>query len=57
MIKVADWPRAKKYYEIALKPLGYELLLDGGSWGGFTQAEQTTGRIYVKQGLRLVIAL
>lgn len=50
MIKVKDWPKAKAYYEQALKPLGYDLLVDGGTWGGFTQPNTFLGRIYVKQG-------
>lgn len=50
MLKVKDWPKAKAYYSKALAPLGYELLVDGGSWGGFTVKGQTTGRIYVRQG-------
>ena len=50
MIKVKDWKKAKAYYEASFKPLGYELLLDGGSWGGFTLPGETRGRIYVKQG-------
>ena len=50
MIKVKDWPKAKAYYEQAFKPLGYELLLDGGTWGGFTNPDTNLGRIYVKQG-------
>ena len=50
MIKVKDWPKAKAYYEVALRPIGYGLLVDGGSWGGFTLEGQSTGRIYVKQG-------
>lgn len=50
MIKVKSWPRAKAYYEAALKPLDYDLLLDEATWGGFTHAGQSSGRIYVKQG-------
>ncbi|KAK9808603.1 hypothetical protein WJX72_000377 [[Myrmecia] bisecta] len=49
MIKVKDWPRAKGYYEVAFKPLGYVLLKDGGTWGGFHRPGEETGRIYVKQ--------
>ena len=50
MIKVKDWPKAKAYYEQALTPLGYELLTDGGTWGGFARAKAYVGRIYIKQG-------
>ena len=50
MLKVKDWPKAKAYYEAAFKPLGYEVLVDGGSWGGFTRPGESKGRIYVKQG-------
>lgn len=57
MVKVKDWSRSKAYYEAAFKPLGYELLLDKGSWGGFTQPGQTTGRIYVKQGCLALLCL
>lgn len=58
MIKVKDWPKAKAYYEQALKPLDYDLLVDGGTWGGFTQPNTFLGRIYVKQGQsRYLLAL
>ena len=50
MIKVKDWKTAKAYYEAAFKPLGYELLIDGGVWGGFAVPGETKGRIYVKHG-------
>lgn len=40
------------YFEIALAPLGYVLLKDGGTWGGFHVPGKTQGQIYVKQGVR-----
>ena len=53
MIKVKDWPKAKAYYETALKPLGYSNIVDGGTWGGFGVGTETAGRIFVKQGALL----
>lgn len=50
MVAVKDWPAAKSYYTDALKPLGYTLLLDEGTWGGFAVDNNTLGRIYVRQG-------
>ena len=50
MIKVKDWPKAKAYYETALAPIGYQLLKDGGTWGGFHVPGKSQGQIYIKQG-------
>lgn len=49
MIKVKDWPKAKAYYQAALKPLGYTNIMDGGTLGGFGVGTETAGRIFVKQ--------
>ena len=55
MLKVKSWPTAKVYYEQALAPLGYVLMKDGGTWGGFHNPGDpgSTGRIYVRQGAYL----
>jgi len=50
MIKVKSWPKAKEYFEVALAPIGYVLLKDGGTWGGFHVPGKASGQIYVKQG-------
>ncbi|KAL0024868.1 hypothetical protein WJX79_008339 [Trebouxia sp. C0005] len=49
MLKVKDWPRAKEYYTLTLKPLGYELVADWGTGGGFGVSAEKFGNIYVKQ--------
>lgn len=51
MLKVKDWPRAKEYYKLTLKPLGYELVADWGTGGGFGVSAEKFGNIYVKQGV------
>lgn len=50
MLKVSDWPKAKEYYTGALKPLGYEPVVDWGTGGGFGVSGETRGNIYVVQG-------
>lgn len=50
MIKVKSWKKALTFYSVALKPIGYELLLDNDKWGGFHVPGSFEGRIYVKQG-------
>jgi len=50
MIKVKSWKQALIFYSVALKPIGYELLLDNDTWGGFHVPGSFEGRIYVKQG-------
>jgi hypothetical protein len=50
MLKVKSWQKSKEYFEVALAPLGYTLLKDGGTWGGFHVPGKTQGQIYVKQG-------
>jgi catechol 2,3-dioxygenase-like lactoylglutathione lyase family enzyme len=37
-LNVRDYARSKQFYEQALKPLGYELLMEFGPAGGFGQA-------------------
>jgi catechol 2,3-dioxygenase-like lactoylglutathione lyase family enzyme len=49
MIKVKSWPQSMEYYKVALAPLGYVLLKDGGTWGGFHVPGKSSGQIYIKQ--------
>lgn len=51
MLKVKDWQRAKQYYKVALKPLGYEPVSDWGTGGGFGVPGEKRGNIFVSQGL------
>ena len=32
---VSEYARSKRFYEVALVPLGYKLLMEFGVWGGF----------------------
>ena len=34
-LDVSEYPRSKQFYEQALKPLGYELVMEFGEAGGF----------------------
>lgn len=49
MLKVKDWQRAKQYYKVALKPLGYEPVSDWGTGGGFGVPGEKRGNIFVSQ--------
>lgn len=51
MIKVKDWKRAKAYYEITLKHIGYELFVEKETFGGFQGPDAPHGRIYIVQGM------
>ena len=42
MLKVKDWPRAKKHYTSALKPLGHELIADWGNGGGLVSQQENS---------------
>ena len=52
MLKVKDWQKAKRYYTAALKPLGYEPVVDFGAavGGGFAVPGEKAGNIYIVQG-------
>src|SRR5687767_4777021 len=47
-IRVADYDRSKKFYEAALKPLGYKLAMEVDSGAGF--AKGYIPEFWVKQG-------
>lgn len=55
-LKAKDWHRAKDYYTSALKPLGYEPIVDWGTGGGFGVPGEKTGGVYISEGLPSVSA-
>jgi len=34
-LRVSNYPKSKQFYTVALKPLGYELIMEFGETGGF----------------------
>ncbi len=49
-VPVSDWGKSKKFYEAALKPLGYALYRDyGPDAGGFLEGESTSFWIATKK--------
>ena len=54
MLKVKDWKKAKEFYTQAFKPLGYEVVADWGTGGGFGVPGATSGNVYVRQGACLL---
>jgi catechol 2,3-dioxygenase-like lactoylglutathione lyase family enzyme len=47
-IRVADYERSKKFYEVALAPLGYSLAMETASGAGFRQG--FIPDFWIKQG-------
>ena len=52
-IRVADYERSKQFYEAALAPLGYTLLMESASGAGFCRA--VIPDFWIKQGALLSV--
>lgn len=48
-IRVSDYERSKRFYALALAPLGYSLMMEGASGAGFRK--QTIPDFWIKTGI------